>query len=769
MVLFSALARAFRTPHSVGVMRSNAALFSGVFVGIFLAIIFFKTSLLSEWPRGLRGELMGTECSKTIACSAGLSCKNGNCVSPAEACYQIAIEYDQVTLDGSPIASYGHPWIDPFFGSPCIGVDDNPGCAHNTYQTFTFPFTVAKDGVACVNVVFDNFFSDLKLDGNTILSVTESPRMLREWNSSIIVSPQNDDSLMNGTIQDLFVETTNYNYICLNVTVGSHTFEVTGSNGTSLSYWGASIVDTCTNPPPVAASPAEATTVCGSGCSEACVPTTNLCGSGCSTICVLPSSSSSISSSDSSSIASSDFSSSSSEIMSSESSSFSASSVSESSSDSSVSSSVSLSSSDMTSSLSQSAASSVSESSSLSSSEISSISSSASESISSLASSILSSSISSSIESSLPLSSSAISLLSSISSSVSSSEVSSSSSSVIASSSASSLTSISSSVAVSATSSSVSSSGSSLSSSLSSSRVPKPVGTIASVSSSGIEGFDPWNPWGELPATFSYPSSEYAATVPAPEPVAWHWPDDPFSSSSVAPVAVDIPNPSDTENSEIFHGAAPSVQSSVSSLNERQNSCGDGIVQAADGEECDDNNGNSGDGCSVLCLQERGFCGDGVLQYGLGEQCDAGKANGQPQADCDSHCAYVRLPSCGDGVVDPATELCDEGAENGDPGSSCRANCILPRCGDGIQDVNEQCDDGNNLDKDTCTSSCKIPVRATTITGKPSAPLPPMQAALIREVPRTIPTPARTATGPGLVIFLVTGAAAGIGLMRRRL
>ena len=744
MVLFSALARAFRTPHSAGVMRSNTALFSGVFVGIFLAIIIFKTSLLSEWPRSLQGELMGTECSKTIACSAGLSCKNGNCVSPAEACYQIAMDYDHVTLDGNPISSYGHPWASPFFGSPCTNVPDDPGCVYNTFQTFRFPFTVAQNGVACINVVFDNFFSDLKLDGNTILSIIDSnPRAVNVWDSSIIISPQNDNS-MNGIIQDLYIETQNTNQICINVTAGSHAFEITGSNGVSLSYWGAAIVDTCPNPPPVAASPAAATTVCGAGCSTACIPTTNVCGSGCSSICVLPSSSSSvsssISSSDSSSIASSDFSSSSSEIRSSESSSFSASSV--------------------------------SESSSLSSSEISSISSSAQESLSSsISSSILSSSISSSIESSLSLSSSAISLLSSISSSVSSSEMSSSSSSVIASSSASSLTSISSSVAVSAASSSVSSSGSSLSSSLSSSRVPKPVGTIASVSSSGIEGFDPWNPWRDLPitATFSYPSSEYAATVPAPEPVAWHWPDDPFSTSSVASAEVDIPNPPETENSEIFHSAAPSVQSSVSSLNERQNSCGDGIVQAADGEECDDNNGNSGDGCSVLCLQERGFCGDGVLQYGLGEQCDAGKANGQPQADCDSHCAYVRLPSCGDGIVDPATELCDEGAENGDAGSSCRANCILPRCGDGIRDWNEQCDDGNNLDKDVCTSDCKVPVRATTITGKPSAPLPPMQATLIREVPRTIPTPARTATGPGLVIFLVTGAAAGIGLMRRRL
>ena len=45
------------------------------------------------------------------------------------------------------------------------------------------------------------------------------------------------------------------------------------------------------------------------------------------------------------------------------------------------------------------------------------------------------------------------------------------------------------------------------------------------------------------------------------------------------------------------------------------------------------------------------------------------------------------VQSCGDGVVD-VDEECDEGPNNmdGDP-ARCRTNCTLPRCGDGIIDT----------------------------------------------------------------------------------
>ncbi len=38
--------------------------------------------------------------------------------------------------------------------------------------------------------------------------------------------------------------------------------------------------------------------------------------------------------------------------------------------------------------------------------------------------------------------------------------------------------------------------------------------------------------------------------------------------------------------------------------------------------------------------------------------------------------------------------------------SLCRTNCTIPRCGDGILDGGEVCDDGNNVDGDGCSSDC---------------------------------------------------------------
>jgi cysteine-rich repeat protein len=38
--------------------------------------------------------------------------------------------------------------------------------------------------------------------------------------------------------------------------------------------------------------------------------------------------------------------------------------------------------------------------------------------------------------------------------------------------------------------------------------------------------------------------------------------------------------------------------------------------------------------------------------------------------------------------------------------SSCRTNCTIPRCGDGILDGGEVCDDGNNVNGDGCSSDC---------------------------------------------------------------
>src|SRR5262249_9379602 len=78
--------------------------------------------------------------------------------------------------------------------------------------------------------------------------------------------------------------------------------------------------------------------------------------------------------------------------------------------------------------------------------------------------------------------------------------------------------------------------------------------------------------------------------------------------------------------------------------------CGNGFVQP--GEQCDDGNNISGDGCSADCLSTE-VCGNGVVDPQKGEQCDDGNA-----VDGDGCQHDCKLPRCGDGIVD--TSLAEE-------------------------------------------------------------------------------------------------------------
>ncbi|MDO4714174.1 MAG: hypothetical protein Q4B28_06105 [bacterium] len=137
--------------------------------------------------------------------------------------------------------------------------------------------------------------------------------------------------------------------------------------------------------------------------------------------------------------------------------------------------------------------------------------------------------------------------------------------------------------------------------------------------------------------------------------------------------------------------------------------CGNGILEAQLGEECDDGDSNGkNQKCSSTCrLLEPGkpncgngqidpgetcsncpkdvqrcasACGNGILETQLGEECDDGDSNGQNQ-QCSSTCKNVNR--CGNGQIDLG-ESCHTCPED------------VPTCdrdGDGIPDVFDQCPD----------------------------------------------------------------------------
>jgi cysteine-rich repeat protein len=102
--------------------------------------------------------------------------------------------------------------------------------------------------------------------------------------------------------------------------------------------------------------------------------------------------------------------------------------------------------------------------------------------------------------------------------------------------------------------------------------------------------------------------------------------------------------------------------------------CGDGSLDFLDGEECDDGNVVSGDGCSAFCtLEPEPMCGDG--QQDTGEQCDDG--NLIDGDGCSAQCE-IELPVCGNGLVE-AGEQCDDGNTNN--GDGCDASCLIENTG----------------------------------------------------------------------------------------
>ncbi len=123
--------------------------------------------------------------------------------------------------------------------------------------------------------------------------------------------------------------------------------------------------------------------------------------------------------------------------------------------------------------------------------------------------------------------------------------------------------------------------------------------------------------------------------------------------------------------------------------------CGDGKI--AGGEECDSGGTETSD-CNIDCTKS--ICGDGMVNQASGEQCDELSET----TSCNSDCT---ISSCGDGKINRTSgEECDDAGES----SRCNADCTNFRHGDGKvnRSAGELCDDGNLANGDGCSSTGKL-------------------------------------------------------------
>lgn len=156
--------------------------------------------------------------------------------------------------------------------------------------------------------------------------------------------------------------------------------------------------------------------------------------------------------------------------------------------------------------------------------------------------------------------------------------------------------------------------------------------------------------------------------------------------------------------------------------------CGDGLVSKDIGEECEptteevyvqDKNGNltteirfvGNNSCGWYCqppvCDDKGSCKGGCnLQY-IGQCTASGSQAGvSSEAGTSSIAPAVTGPTCGNAVQEVGEE-CDDGNKN--PVDACTNDCTVPRCGDSILQKDEECDDGNADNADSCTNACKLP------------------------------------------------------------
>lgn len=115
--------------------------------------------------------------------------------------------------------------------------------------------------------------------------------------------------------------------------------------------------------------------------------------------------------------------------------------------------------------------------------------------------------------------------------------------------------------------------------------------------------------------------------------------------------------------------------------------CGDGYVDAAQDEQCEDGNDETGDGCSLCrfdCSADAA-CDDG-------EACNGAESCNSKSHQCQAGTAIDDQSECE--MADAMAGACRNGA------------CVPAGCGNSTVDAGEDCDDGNVDDADGCTATC---------------------------------------------------------------